>query len=105
MTDQVASRRAVWRFALPAAIFAVSTFLLTVVTPYYGFMAGIAGLVVLCAGSARHRTGLLTAVSAGAVAAVVCYVGISLVAWIADPPGRASGSLSSDGPSAHKLAP
>ena len=105
MTDQVASRLAVWGFALPAAISAVVTFLLTVVTPAYGFLAGIAGLVVLGIGLARHRTGLVTAVSAGAVAAVVCYLGIWLVGSIVDPGEPASGSDSSGGPSAHKLAP
>ena len=81
------------------------TFLFTVVTPYYGFMAAIAGLVVLCIGLARQPTRRVTAVSAGVVAAVVCYLGIWLVGSIADPGGPASGSVSSDGPSAHKLAP
>jgi hypothetical protein len=102
MTDQLARPQVIWGFAWPAAISAVVTFLLTVVTPAYGFLAGIAGLVVLCIGLARQPTSPVTAVSAGVVAAVVCYLGIALVAWIVDPPGPASGSESSDGPSAHK---
>ncbi len=103
MTDQAVRRPAIWGFAWPASLGAVMTFLLTVVTPAYGFLAGIVGLVVLCFGLARHHTGLVTAVSAGVVAAVVCYLGIAFVAWIVDPPGPASGSESSDGPSALKL--
>jgi hypothetical protein len=104
MADQVARRPVTWVFALPAAIVAVPTFLLTVVTPAYGFLAGIAGLVVLCIGLARHRTGPVTAVSAGVVAAVVCYLGIGLVASIVDP-GEPASDSSSDGASAHRLAP
>jgi len=105
MAGQVARRPVIWGLAWPAAIGAVVAFLLTVVTPYYGFLAGIAGLVVLCIGLARHPTSRVTAVSAGVVAAVVCYLGIWLVGSIVDPGGPASGSGSSDGPSARKLAP
>jgi hypothetical protein len=103
MTDQLARPQVIWGFAWPVAISAVMTFLLTVVTPGYGFSAGIAGLVVLWTGLARHPTSRVTAVSAGVVAAVVCYLSISLVAWMVDPPGPASDSGSSDGPSAHEL--
>ncbi len=105
MTDQVAQRPLIWGFAWPASIGAVVTFLITVVTPYFGFLAGSVGLAVLCIGLARHRTGPVTAVSAGTVAAVVCYLGIWLIGSIVDPGGPASGSVSSDGPSAHQLAP
>lgn len=104
MTDQVARRPVTWGFVVLAAVGAVPTFLLTVVTPYNGFLAGIAGLAVLCIGLARRPTSPVTAVSAGVVAAVVCYLGIWLVGSIVDP-GEPASDSSSDGPSAHKLAP
>ena len=105
MTDQVAQRPVIWGFAWPAATGAVVTFLLTVVTPAYGFIARTAGLGVLCIGLARHPTSRVTAVSAGVVAAVVCYLGIWLIGSIFDPGGPGSVSGSSDGPSAQELAP
>lgn len=102
MAEHVVGRPVAWGFAWAAAIGAVLTVLLTVVTPYFGFLAGIAGLVVLCIGLARHRTGPVTAVSAGVVAAVLCYLGIWLVGSIVDP-GEPASDSSSDGASAHKL--
>ncbi len=96
MTDHVAGRPVTWGLAWPAAIgAAVVTFLLTVVMPPAGFLLGIAGLVALCVGQARGRSGLLTAVSAGVLAAVVCYLGIWLVGSIVDPGAPSSGSGSS----------
>jgi hypothetical protein len=98
MAEPVAGRPVSWGFAWSAAIgAAVVTFLLTVVMPPTGFLVGIAGLVALCVGLARRRTSLLTAVSAGVVAAVVCYLGIWIAGSIVDPGAPDNGSGSSAG--------
>ena len=91
MTEHVAHRPVVWGIAWPAAIGAAAvTFLLTVVMPPVGFMVGAAAIVVLGVGWARRRTSWVTAVSAGVVAAVVCYLGIWLASSIVDPGAPAS---------------
>ena len=96
MTERIARRPVAWGIAWPAAIGgAAVTFLLTVVMPPVGFLVGAVALAVHGVGLARRRTNLATAVSAGAVAAVVCYLGIWLVSSIVDPGAPASDQGSS----------
>ena len=91
MTERIAQRPVVLGIAWSAAIGAAAvTFLLTVVMPPVGFLVGAVALAVLGVGLARRRTNWVTAVSAGVVAAVVCYLGIWLISSIVDPGAPAS---------------
>lgn len=91
MTERIAEHPAVLGIAWPAAIGAAAvTFLLTVVMAPVGFLVGAVALAVLGVGLARRRTNWVTAVSAGVVAAVVCYLGIWLISSIVDPGAPAS---------------
>lgn len=95
MAEHLVHRPVVWGFTWPAAIAAaVVAFLLTVVMPPIGFLAGLVALGVLVVGLVRRRTSLLTAVAAGVAAAIVLYLGIWLLGSIVDPgePGSGSGS-------------
>lgn len=99
MAEHVVGRPVTRGFAWPAAIGAAAvTFLLTVVMPPAGFLLGVAGIVALGVGLAR-RYSRLTAVSAGVVAAVACYLGIWLIGSIVDPGAPADDS----GSSAHQF--
>jgi hypothetical protein len=94
MAEQVVHRALgiVWPAAIVAAVVA---FLVTVVIPPAGFLAGPVALVVLGIGIARRRTNVAIAIAAGVAAAVLCYLGIWLIGSIIDPGTPASGSGSS----------
>ena len=96
MAEHVVHRPVVWGFAGPASIAAaIVAFLLTVVMPPVGFLAGLIAIGVLGIGFTRRKTNLPVAIAAGVTAAVLCYLGIWLVGSIVDPGAPSNGSGSS----------
>lgn len=96
MSEHIVRRPVASGYACSAAIAAtVVAFLLTVIMPPTGFLAGLIALVVLGVSIARRHATVATAIAAGVSAAVLGYLGIWLVGSIVDPSAPSSGSGSS----------